>query len=81
MYTPEIVGVTKSEEEWNTYAYNYEQNFLPGEIKITLEVESLPANRPIGVTGVTVTDVVIQKGNPEALNSSLVTEVAVSAVM
>ncbi len=54
---------------------------LPGEIKLTFEVLSLPANRPIGVTGVTVTDVDIQKGNPEALNSSLVTEVVVSLVL
>ncbi len=79
MYTPEIVGVTKSEED--IYNYNYEQIFLPGEIKITLEVASLPANRPIGVIGVTVTDVDIQKGNPEALSNSLVTEVAVSFVL
>ncbi len=62
-------------------SYNYEQNFLPGEIKLTFEVASLPSNRPIGVTGVTVTDVVTQKGNPEALSSSLVTEVAVSFVL
>ncbi len=54
---------------------------LPGEIKLTSEVLSLPANSPIGVIGVTVTDVDVQKGNPEALKSSLVTEVAVSIVL
>ena len=45
---------------------------------MTFEVESLPANKPIGVTGVTVTDVVTQKGNP--LSRSLVTEVALLVV-
>ncbi len=38
---------------------------------MTSKVEPLPANSPIGVTGVTVMDVVVQKGNPEALSSSL----------
>ncbi len=58
-----------------------QKGILPGEIKLTSAVESLPSNRPIGVTGVTVTDVDIQKGNPEALSSSLVTEVAISILL
>ncbi len=59
-----------------------ENNYnIPGEIKLTPAVECLPLNRPIGVTGATVTNVVMQKGNPEALNSSLVTEVVISAVL
>ncbi len=53
--------------------------FLPGEIKLTSVVDSLPANRPIGVTGVTVTDVFTQKGNP--LSTSLVTEGVLSFVL
>ncbi len=50
-------------------------NHLPGAIKLTSEVDPLPANSPIGVTGVTVTDVFTQKGNP--LSISLVTKVEV----
>ncbi len=36
--------------------------FIPGEIKMTSAVDPLPANSLIGVTGITVTDVVAQKG-------------------
>ncbi len=79
MYIPEIVGVTNSVKECNTKVYVY--NFLPGEIKLTSAVESLSANSPIGVTGVTVTDVVKQNGNSESISISLVTEVAVSVVL
>ncbi len=63
------------------YSINFGYYFIPGEIKPTSKVESLPANSLIGVTGVTVMDVVVQKGNPEALSSSLVTEIAVSVVL
>ncbi len=41
---------------------------LPGAIKLTFAVDSLPANTSIGVTGVTVTEVVVQKGKPEAFS-------------
>ena len=49
---------------------------------MTSAVESLPANSPIGVIGVTVTFVVVQKGNTEAISSSsLVTKLAASGVL